>query len=584
MPGGHDDPVTEPAVGTPPVFQIGLTDAGTRWLRRVFRRSGYAVSAPESSAIAGDIVYAARTGGPPLRGHEDVDLFTDLEHTSSSFEPPLLGQAEFGLLHRHFPDAYFLLNVGDVDAWLRRRAAARSGGYLPAAAHAYDVDVSEVPALWRRLWEQHERSVREYFAGHERFAVFDIETQGLDDLRRFVAADYTLTASGVPPAPRSRPAPAPSPPDPSPPAGRHSPAFVSEVVEFATRTNPEVPAGMPWRRTSRLYAHWDGGTSVVDNQGRPLSCAVDLDDPRWPFLLVSENTKHRRTEGVLNELWQCGGRLGAHVDMQDARRYGTPETGAPESPVLTFCRRTGTAGLVLWPLPGYHTPGSGDFPGPVSRDTVPFEDKADVLAWRGNLTGRALPELGPDGSGRQHATQLAEELGAGRDQEVEAALRTVPRYRVLDRLVDRPDTDVGLALGEKWKDREPAPQIARLVRPRMTYEELHRYRYLLSLSGNDSASNFLMASDSGSVVLREEDGWEWFYDGQFRPWEHYVPLLRGGDDVEERLEWARAHPRECREMSARSRETIRLLVDPANRREYLHGIREVYESRIQSRS
>jgi len=270
--------------------------------------------------------------------------------------------------------------------------------------------------------------------------------------------------------------------------------------------------------------------------------------------------------------------------MQDARRYGTPETGAPEAPVLTFCRRAGAAGLVLWPLPGYHTPGSSDFPGPVCRDTVPFEDKDDVLGWRGNLTGRALPELGPAGSERQHATQLADELGSGRDDEVVAALRTVPRYRVLDRLVDRPDADVGLALGEKWKAKETPPQIARLVRPRLAYEELYRHRYLLSLSGNDSASNFLMAADSGSVVLREEDGWEWFYDGQFRPWEHYVPLVRGGDDLEERLEWARAHPRECREMSARSREVVRMLVDPDNRRAYLNGIREVYESRIQSRS
>ena len=571
----------------PKVFQIGLTDAGTRWLRSVFRRSGYAVAAPESSTIAGDVCFAARTGGRPLTGQEDVDLFTDLEHTSSFFEPPLHGQHEFALLHRHFPDAYFLLNVGDVDAWLHRRANARSGAYLRAAAHAFDVEVGEVPDLWRRQWLQHEQAVRGHFAGHDRFAVLDIETQGLTELSRFVAADYELTTTGVPQAPKrshSAPSPPASPALVEQAGGHHAPAFVAEVVEFTTRTNPEVPAGMPWRRTSRLYVHWDGSESVVDNRDRPLACAVDLTDPRWPFLLVSENTKHRRTEGVLNELWQSGGRLGAHIDMQDARRYGTPETGAPEAPVLTFCRRAGAAGLVLWPLPGYHTPGSSDFPGPVSRDTVPFEDKDDVLGWRGNLTGRALPELGPAGSERQHATQLADELGSGRDDEVVAALRTVPRYRVLDRLVDRPDADVGLALGEKWKAKETPPQIARLVRPRLAYEELYRHRYLLSLSGNDSASNFLMAADSGSVVLREEDGWEWFYDGQFRPWEHYVPLVRGGDDLEERLEWARAHPRECREMSARSREVVRMLVDPDNRREYLNGIREVYESRIQSRS
>jgi hypothetical protein len=577
-----------PEIADPKVFQIGLTGAGTRWLRQVFKRSGYAVAPPESPDLVTDICFAARTGGRPLSRYGHAVLFTDLEHTGSFYEPPLLGQHEFALLHQHFPDAYFVLNVADPDTWLHRRVIAGDGRRVRVAAHAYGVDENEVPELWRRSWLRHEQAVRDHFAGHDRFTVLDVESQGLTELSRFVAADYALTSTGVPPAPR-RSGPGASPPTtttttPSRAGGHHSPAFVAEVVEFATRTNPDVPPTRPWSRTSRLYARWDGSQRVVDNLGRPLPCAVDLTDPRWPFLLASDNAKHRRTEGVLNELWQSGGRLGAHVDMQDARRYGTAATGALEEPVLTFCRLQGAAGLVLWPLPGYHTPGSSDFPRPVSLDTLPFDDKADVLAWRGNLTGRALPELGPGGSGRQHATELVEELGTGRDEEVVAALRTVPRYRVLDRLVDRPDTDVGLVLGKKWTTKEVPPQIARLVRPRLDYDGLYRNRYLLSVSGNDSASNFLMASDSRSVVLREEDGWEWFYDGQFRPWEHYVPLVRGGDDLEERLDWARAHPRECREMSARSRETVRLLVDPANRREYLQGIREVYESRIQSRS
>jgi hypothetical protein len=576
-----------PEASLPKVFQIGMTGMATRWLRRVFRSAGYTAAPGENAPIALDICYAARTGGRPLTAYSEVDLFTDMEHTSTRFEPPLHGQHEFELLHEHFPDAYFILNVGNLDAWLRRRANARGRAHLETAARVLDLEEDEVPEVWRRRWLEHDRSVRSHFAGHERFMVFDVEVHGLADLSRFVKEDYDLTGPDLPEVPRRRAGRAGAAGAASTTPGSRgevtthfSQRFVDDVVEFATRTDPTVPTGLDWRRTSRLYAFWPGSDLVLDNRDRPLPCAVELTETRWPFLMNAESPKHRRTEGVLNEFWQHGGRRAARVDMQDARRYGTARTGAPDSAVLVYCRLEGAANLVLWPLPGYHTPGEGDFPGPASLDTLAFEDKSDVLAWRGNLTGRALPELGPGGRHGEHATQLADLLGTGRDPEIVAKLETVPRYRVLDRLAGRPDADVGLVLGEKWSAKEVPEQIARLVRPRLTYQELYRSRYLLSLSGNDSASNFLMAADSSSVVLREEDGWECFFDGLFRAWEHYVPIVRGGDDLEDRLDWARSHPDECQEMARRSREAIRRLVDPRNRRAYLNGIREVYESRL----
>lgn len=569
----------------PKVFQIGLSGLGTRWLRRVFRSAGYHVASGESDRIAADICYAKRMGERPLEAYSSVDLFTDMESGRLPSEPPLAAQTEFAFLHQHYPDAYFLLNVGDFDSWLRHRAAAASGVYVLAAAHRLDVDTRDVPEIWRREWERQETEATDYFKSHERFMVFDVESQDLRDLAQLVSEHYDLTDPDLPAAPRRSETRSSSGTSSSTSSSEdqghhHSRDFVDEVVDFATRTNPAVPPGMPWRQASRLYAYWDGSETVRGRYGKALPCAVDLSAPRWPFLLNRPDRKNIRTEGALNELWQHGGRRGAHVDMQDARRYGVEATGAPDSAVLTFCRLQGAANLVLWPLPGYHTPGAPDFPTQYSHDGAAFADKLDSLAWRGNLTGRALPELGPGGQCNEHATRLAGQLGKGRDPEVVAALETVPRYRVLSRMAGRQDADLGLVLGEKWPKGRAPDQIARLERPSLAYGELFRHRYLLSLSGNDSASNFLMVADSNSVVLREEDGWEWFYDGQFRPWEHYIPLARGGDDLEDRLDWARAHPRECQEMSRQAQLTVRRLVDARNRRDYLNGIREVYESRL----
>lgn len=95
---------------------------------------------------------------------------------------------------------------------------------------------------------------------------------------------------------------------------------------------------------------------------------------------------------------------------------------------------------------------------------------------------------------------------------------------------------------------------------------------MLSLSGNDTGSNFLPAAASNSVILKEEDGWEVFYSAAFRPWEHYIPLSEGAGDVAEKLAWARAHPEESAAMASASRAVFDALTAPENREAYLEAI------------
>ena len=70
-----------------------------------------------------------------------------------------------------------------------------------------------------------------------------------------------------------------------------------------------------------------------------------------------------------------------------------------------------------------------------------------------------------------------------------------------------------------------------------------QFRYILSMRGNDTGSNFIPALDSNSVVLREEDGWELFYSAAIRAWEHYIPLAPLLSDLDEKAGLGAGQPR-----------------------------------------
>ena len=100
----------------------------------------------------------------------------------------------------------------------------------------------------------------------------------------------------------------------------------------------------------------------------------------------------------------------------------------------------------------------------------------------------------------------------------------------------------------------------------------HRFRYQLTLAGYDHGSNFIGAINSQSVLLKEEDGWEVYYLGRFKPWIHYIPVELYCADIQEKLAWARLNPDRCQAMSLAARAEVRRLANPLARRQILERI------------
>eukprot|EP00475_Leptophrys_vorax_P034209 TRINITY_DN54949_c0_g2_i1.p1 TRINITY_DN54949_c0_g2~~TRINITY_DN54949_c0_g2_i1.p1 ORF type:complete len:426 (-),score=84.93 TRINITY_DN54949_c0_g2_i1:47-1324(-) len=77
----------------------------------------------------------------------------------------------------------------------------------------------------------------------------------------------------------------------------------------------------------------------------------------------------------------------------------------------------------------------------------------------------------------------------------------------------------------------------------------HKWKYLVVVDGNSNADRFPYFLATGSVVLRQEwVGLEVFEYG-LKPWVHYIPVKRDLSDLIEKIEWAKSHDEQCKQIA-----------------------------------
>ena len=140
------------------------------------------------------------------------------------------------------------------------------------------------------------------------------------------------------------------------------------------------------------------------------------------------------------------------------------------------------------------------------RDRIPYEEKQNQLVWRGNAW-------------RPH------------------------RREFLQRYWDHPLCDVGhvnppsISVPEDW------------VKPRMSIADQLRYKFILSIEGNDVATNLKWIAQSNSLCFMTRPKFEtWFMEGRLVGFEHYVELRDDYADLPEKIEHYTKHPHEARQI------------------------------------
>lgn len=553
----------------PRVFVIGFDRCGTGAIGQLFEAAGHVARVWLGGHLAEDLAFARAAGTVPLGRWPRAVLLGGLHRLHRPHLPPLEPFRDPAFLRRHFPDCWLLLPRRDPGAWIAARWQDRQ-----IWAQHLGCDEAALPAIWRRDWDDHHALCARLYAGDARFVPLDMEGDWPAALARALPG-FGLAGSAPPalsqPAPLAAPAQVPAP---APDLG-----FAQAIADFCTRSDPAIPQRLGPQRFSALFARWDGNGRVTGRDGVPLPIvAEDLPGGARRFLAPSGLPKLDRVEGMLAELWALGHRRPVRMDMEDRRGFGTLATGAPRKPLLVYNRPAGgTGNMLLWPLPGYHTAGAQSFVAAQTPDSVAWQDKADVAAWRGNLSGRPVAALdaglGPGRGAHLLLADLARGPGPS-DADLARELAAITHFSVVRRHAGQPGFDLGLVLPPHHAAAARHPLLAPWCGPPQPPAWFHGFRYQLSLSGRDGASNFLPAAQSRGVVLKEEDGWELFYSGAFRPWEHFIPLAPGAVDLEERLDWARANPLRCQQISAAARDVCARLANRETRRAWLRMVAE----------
>ena len=143
------------------------------------------------------------------------------------------------------------------------------------------------------------------------------------------------------------------------------------------------------------------------------------------------------------------------------------------------------------------------------NDRVPFSGKADMAVFRGKVPGKPK------------------------------------RARFFEMYYDHPLADLGdsQCSGTPWD------------KPKMTISEQLRYKFILSIEGNDVASNLKWVMGSGSVAVMPQPEFEtWFMEGRLVPEKHYIEIDRDFSDFPEKIEWYIRHPEAARKIVRQANE------------------------------
>ena len=160
------------------IFQIGFNKCGTRTIHRYLLANGVRSVHWDKGRLAQQIFSNLAKGDELVAGYKDYQAFTDMEFVDSEGLCSLEAYKLFPQLAAQYPDAVFILNTRDREAWIRSRFRHGGGKYVKKQKIYHNVSAcADLAEVWRTEWDAHHRRVIEFFSTKShRFFVCRIET------------------------------------------------------------------------------------------------------------------------------------------------------------------------------------------------------------------------------------------------------------------------------------------------------------------------------------------------------------------------------------------------------------------------
>ena len=115
----------------------------------------------------------------------------------------------------------------------------------------------------------------------------------------------------------------------------------------------------------------------------------------------------------------------------------------------------------------------------------------------------------------------------------------------------------------------------------MSYQEQLKSKFIISIEGNDVASNLKWLLLSKSVVLMPIPKiCSWFMEDHLQPFIHFVPLKDDFTDLEEKYNWCLNNLDDCEKISQNATKYIQQFMDEKKEKEITIKVIEKYLEKI----
>lgn len=194
----------------------------------------------------------------------------------------------------------------------------------------------------------------------------------------------------------------------------------------------------------------------------------------------------------------------------------------------------------------------------VNKYDIPFPKKKNELIWRGTTTGYGFGNFIPK-----------------RPTSRETLIKKYCNPESLEKKID-----IGLScLVQNGKKNERLYKD--FLRPIKTIKEQLEYKYILSVEGNDVATNLKWILYSNSVLFMPKPCIEsWIMESHLEPFIHYIPVTDNFSDIEEKMNWCNQNQKECLKIIKNSKDYIKLFLNEKNENKVMKEVLKKYIENI----